>query len=124
MGLIYLTVKRSEDKKLPYYSKCNGYEGLHPDDASLLDSVAGYLEDEVQSKIFLDKDYKAKVDTRDRIVFRNNLPAEDKNLRETLDTLVNGHNLAVLLGRSPVRPGSTARSILNGTKKINYENAP
>ena len=116
MSLIYLTVRRSKDKSLPYYSKHDGDDGLHPDGASLLDCVAGYLERGVQSKIVLE-DRKIKVNTRDRVVFRNNLPAEDKNLREALDALVNGHNLGVLLGRRPVRPGSTARSIIKGTKK-------
>ncbi|MBR9704511.1 hypothetical protein GOV12_03810 [Candidatus Pacearchaeota archaeon] len=83
MSKVYITLRKSNEPKLPYLSKVNGDEGLHYDSESLLLSLAHRIINQY---------------SKARIILRNNLPLDEKKLRGTIDTLVRGHNICVLLG--------------------------
>lgn len=99
MERVYITVKKSKEPRLPYLSKISGDEWLHYDEEALLNCLA----EDIVNKY-----------SRTRIIFRNNIPKEEEKLRKTLDLLVRGHNLALILGaQGQIRGTREARKILD-----------
>ena len=98
MERVYITVKRSNDRELPYHSKIARHESLHYG----ADGLLCYLADMITQHYITSK-----------IIFRNNIPQEEGALRKTLDILIEGHNFRIRLGTRGQIPGQTeARKIL------------
>jgi hypothetical protein len=101
MEKIYFSVKRSDPRKyrgLPYLSRIDGREYLHPGAEELLVSIAESVPG-----------YKDA-----RIIMRDSLPIEDKELKESLEMLVKGHNFTLMLTGSNAR--ESAKKILNNRR--------
>lgn len=103
MNTMYFTVNRTDKwKGLPYQTKVSGHDDLHYNAESVLTWLAELIVNEHK---------------QDLVVFRNNLPNEDKTLSENLEVMVNGHNMALRLNRS--RSGLEAYKVLNKVGRYN-----
>ncbi|MFH0978869.1 MAG: hypothetical protein V1837_06230 [Candidatus Woesearchaeota archaeon] len=99
MENIYMTVKSALEARdgLLYKSIVSGQDFLHYDAECLLQYIAEQI-------LRNGKKY---------VVFRNNIPSEETALRETLDDLVRGHNMALKLGcKGEVKGRKEARRVL------------
>lgn len=99
MEKLYITVKKADPKEesgLEYKSIVSGSSCLHYHADCLLQSIA--------EEIVLSPKY---------VVLNNKIPSEESKLRETLDKLIQGHNIALKLGtQGQIKGRKEARRIL------------